>query len=67
VILEPLLLTATRLLVGGQAYWLGTRPSPRQRIYFANHASNMDTVVLWAALPPELRRAPTRSPPRTTG
>jgi 1-acyl-sn-glycerol-3-phosphate acyltransferase len=56
VILRTLLLGVTRFLLGGQAYWLGTRPSPRQRIYFANHASNADTVVLWAALPPELRR-----------
>ncbi len=26
-----------------------------QRIYFANHTSHMDTVVLWAALPSGLR------------
>jgi 1-acyl-sn-glycerol-3-phosphate acyltransferase len=56
VILQTVLLGLVRFLLGGQAYWLGTAPSPRQRIYFANHASNADTVVLWAALPPELRR-----------
>lgn len=55
VILEAALLGLTRLLVGGEARWIGTAPAPRQRIYFANHASNMDTVVLWAALPAELR------------
>lgn len=54
--LELLLIGLTRFLVGGRAYWLGCAPEPRQRIYFANHTSNLDTVVLWAALPPELRQ-----------
>lgn len=53
--LDLLIIGATRFLVGGRAYWLGARPTSRQRVYFANHTSNMDTVVLWAALPPELR------------
>ena len=44
------------LLVGGRARWIGSRPDPVQRIYFANHASHMDALVLWAALPAELRR-----------
>lgn len=55
--LELLLIGLTRFLVGGRAYWLGCAPKPRQRIYFANHTSNLDTVVLWAALPPELRQS----------
>lgn len=55
--LELLLIGLTRFLVGGRAYWLGCAPEPRQRIYFAGHTSNLDTVLLWAALPPELRRA----------
>lgn len=44
-----------RLLCGSQARWLGTVPSGAQRIYFANHTSNLDAVVLWAALPGPLR------------
>jgi 1-acyl-sn-glycerol-3-phosphate acyltransferase len=55
MILETALIGVTRFLVGGRAYWLGSRPNLRQRVYFANHTSNADTVVLWAALPPELR------------
>jgi 1-acyl-sn-glycerol-3-phosphate acyltransferase len=51
-----ILIAASRFLVGGAAHWVGCRPTPRQRIYFANHASHMDTLVLWAALPPALRR-----------
>ena len=46
----------TRFLVGGHARWLGCGPDDRQRVYFANHASHLDAVLLWAALPPGLRR-----------
>jgi len=54
-ILRPAIIGATRFLVGGHARWLGCAPEPRQRIYFANHASHLDTVILWAALPSHLR------------
>jgi len=46
----------TRFLVGGTGLWLGCAPSARQRIYFANHSSHLDTIILWAAMPPDLRR-----------
>lgn len=49
------ILWLTRLLVGAYPRWLGTAPSAAQRIYFANHSSHMDTLVLWAALPHSLR------------
>jgi len=49
------LIAATRFLVGGQGIWVGCAPEPRQRIYFANHGSHLDTILLWAALPPHLR------------
>ncbi len=55
MILDRLIIGATRFLIGGRAAWVGCRPTPRQRIYFANHSSNLDTVVIWAALPPALR------------
>jgi len=45
----------TRLLVGAYPQWIGCAPAATQRIYFANHTSHMDTVVLWAALPRALR------------
>lgn len=50
-----LLIGATRFLVGGRALWLGCKPTPAKRIYFANHSSHLDTLVLWAALPAALR------------
>jgi 1-acyl-sn-glycerol-3-phosphate acyltransferase len=45
----------TRLLTGAQARWLGCGPTAEQRIYFANHQSHGDFVLLWATLPPRLR------------
>ncbi|MEZ6003497.1 MAG: lysophospholipid acyltransferase family protein [Planctomycetota bacterium] len=53
---SALLYGLTRFLVGGHARWRGVGPVSTQRIYFANHASHLDTVLLWAALPPRLRR-----------
>jgi 1-acyl-sn-glycerol-3-phosphate acyltransferase len=56
-ILRALLLGLVRLLAGAQARWQGAAPLPRQRIYFANHGSHLDTFVIIAALPPALRAA----------
>lgn len=35
--------------------WVNVRPSTRQRVYFANHTSHLDFVVLWSVLPRKLR------------
>lgn len=53
--IDHLLVALARFLVGGRPDWIGAQPSPRQRIYFANHGSHLDTVLLWAALPKSLR------------
>lgn len=50
-----LLLGFVRLLTGAQARWQGCPPKAEQRIYFANHQSHADLVMIWAALPQELR------------
>jgi 1-acyl-sn-glycerol-3-phosphate acyltransferase len=49
------LLAFVRLLTGAQARWYGCPPKAEQRIYFANHQSHADLVMIWAALPAELR------------
>ncbi|WP_093377275.1 lysophospholipid acyltransferase family protein [Variovorax sp. OV329] len=49
------LLAVVRLLTGAQARWWGCPPKAEQRIYFANHQSHIDLVMIWAALPEELR------------
>lgn len=51
----PPIVWLVRLLVGAYPRWVGATPTAHQRIYFANHSSHMDTVVLWAALPRALR------------
>ncbi|WP_066153490.1 lysophospholipid acyltransferase family protein [Hydrogenophaga pseudoflava] len=49
------LLGLVRALTGAQARWHGCPPKAEQRIYFANHQSHADLVLIWAALPTELR------------
>lgn len=48
--------SAARLLTGARALWLGCTAQPVQRLYYANHSSHGDFVLLWASLPAELRR-----------
>ncbi len=42
-------------LTGARAHWLGCAPLEVQRIYYANHSSHGDFVLIWASLPPALR------------
>lgn len=46
---------AAHLITAVRAIWLGVEPTPEQRVYFANHTSNADTVLIWTALAPPLR------------
>ncbi|MBI3369484.1 MAG: 1-acyl-sn-glycerol-3-phosphate acyltransferase [Burkholderiales bacterium] len=50
-----LLSFVARLITGAQGHWKGCPPKAEQRIYFANHQSHLDWVLIWAALPRELR------------
>ena len=49
------LATLARLITGAQGHWYGAPPKAEQRIYFANHQSHFDWVLIWAALPSDLR------------
>ncbi len=44
-----------RLITGAQGHWYGCPPKAEQRIYFANHQSHFDWVLIWASLPHDLR------------
>jgi 1-acyl-sn-glycerol-3-phosphate acyltransferase len=44
-----------RLITGAQGHWYGCPPKAEQRIYFANHQSHFDWVLIWASLPSDLR------------
>jgi len=50
-----MLATIARLITGAQGHWYGAPPKAEQRIYFANHQSHFDWVLIWAALPRDLR------------
>jgi len=54
-LLASVIASAARGITGVQVRWQGCEPDARQRIYFANHSSHLDFVVLWSALPGELR------------
>ena len=45
-----------RLVSGYSVRWIDCQPDTAQRVYFANHSSHLDAVVLWSALPPHIRR-----------
>ena len=47
--------SAARLLTGARALWLGSTAQITQRLYYANHSSHGDFVLLWASLPAKLR------------
>ena len=44
-----------KILTGVQARWIGCAPTATQRIYFANHSSHVDFILLWSTLPAALR------------
>jgi 1-acyl-sn-glycerol-3-phosphate acyltransferase len=51
----PAAAALVRILTGASVRWVNCRPDANQRVYFANHTSHLDALVLWAALPKEIR------------
>ncbi len=49
--------SACRLISGATVEWRCNPSADVQRIYFGNHSSHLDFVVIWSALPPRLRRS----------
>lgn len=54
--LSEILSLLVRVLLGARPVWSGGNPASSLRIYYANHTSHMDALVLWSALPPPVRR-----------
>lgn len=50
------ILLFARFITAVHAVWAGVAPVQAQRVYFANHTSNGDFVLIWAVLPGPLRR-----------
>ncbi len=44
-----------RFLSGASVRWIESQPDTCQRVYFANHTSHLDAIVIWASLPQEVR------------
>jgi 1-acyl-sn-glycerol-3-phosphate acyltransferase len=44
-----------RLVSGASVRWIDSQPDTCQRVYFANHTSHLDAIVIWSALPPDVR------------
>ncbi|MGD0098579.1 MAG: lysophospholipid acyltransferase family protein [Terracidiphilus sp.] len=53
--LAMMIAALARGISGVRVRWEGCCPDPKQRIYFANHTSHLDFVVLWSSLPAEIR------------
>lgn len=54
--IAALLAAFVRLFTGVQARWVGCAPDDTRRVYFANHTSNFDFLVLWSVLPDQMRK-----------
>lgn len=55
VVCAWLIVVFAKLLTGVRPIWDGSSPKAEQTLYFANHTSHGDFVLLWATLPPDLR------------
>jgi 1-acyl-sn-glycerol-3-phosphate acyltransferase len=53
--IKSLLVGLTRFISGVNIRWVGCEPDVRQRVYFANHTTHLDALLIWAALPPPVR------------
>ena len=49
------LATLARVMSGVSVRWVDCEPDTCQRVYFANHTSHLDALVLWSALPRRVR------------
>jgi 1-acyl-sn-glycerol-3-phosphate acyltransferase len=52
---RTLLAALARLISGASVRWIDCQPDTCQRVYFANHTSHLDALVLWSSLPAEVR------------
>lgn len=54
-ITSTVLAFVAQVLSGATARWIDCQPSLTQRVYFANHTSHLDALVIWSSLPEEVR------------
>lgn len=56
MITETILTWIARFISGVSVRWVDSQPDTCQRVYFANHTSHLDVVLVWSALPTEVRQ-----------
>jgi len=54
-VIASILASSARLVSGASVFYLDRPPDEAQRVYFANHTSHLDFVVLWSSLPENVR------------
>lgn len=52
---RTILAAIARITSGASVRWIDCQPDTCQRVYFANHTSHLDALVLWSSLPAEVR------------
>ncbi|HXT60860.1 MAG TPA: lysophospholipid acyltransferase family protein [Pirellulales bacterium] len=52
---RTLLAAIARFLSGASVRWIDCQPDTCQRVYFANHTSHLDPIVIWSSLPADVR------------
>jgi 1-acyl-sn-glycerol-3-phosphate acyltransferase len=50
-----MLAAIARLLSGASIRWISCQPDTCQRVYFANHTSHLDALLIWSSLPRRIR------------
>ena len=53
--IDPAIAFLVRALTGAQVRWLARPTNNGPKVYFANHTSHLDAIVVWASLPASLR------------
>ncbi|MGI9427419.1 MAG: lysophospholipid acyltransferase family protein [Bythopirellula sp.] len=56
MVTETLLTWIARFISGVSVRWVDSQPDTCQRVYFANHTSHLDVVLVWSALPTPVRQ-----------
>lgn len=54
-LVKSIIILLAKFLSGASVRWVDCQPERCQRVYFANHTSHLDSVVIWAALPEHVR------------
>jgi 1-acyl-sn-glycerol-3-phosphate acyltransferase len=55
-VIAAVLAATARAFAGGSVRWARLPTDTRQRVFFANHSSHLDFILIWASLPVRLRK-----------